>query len=76
MNQEYQVIIIGSGPAGLTAGLYTARGRLSSLLIERGLIGGLIGNVERIENYPGFPEGVAGYELGPLIHQQATKFGL
>jgi thioredoxin reductase (NADPH) len=76
MNEEYEVVIIGGGPAGLTAGLYTARARLKSLLVEKGLIGGQIVNAELVENYPGFPEGISGYDLTQLIHQQATKFGL
>lgn len=73
---NYDVIIIGGGPAGLTAGLYTARARLESLIIEKAIIGGQITNTERVENFPGFPEGISGFELGQLIHQQATKFGL
>jgi thioredoxin reductase (NADPH) len=76
MNKEYQVVIIGGGPAGLSAGLYTSRARLSTLLIERGLVGGLITETELVENYPGFPEGIGGLELGQLMHQQATKYGL
>lgn len=72
----YEVVIIGAGPAGLSAGLYTARGRLKSLLIERGLFGGQINNTERIENYPGFPEGIDGLKLGQLMLEQATKYGL
>ena len=75
-NRDYDVVIIGAGPAGLTAGLYASRARLNSLLIERGLVGGQIANAERVENYPGFPEGISGYELGELMHQQATKYGL
>jgi thioredoxin reductase (NADPH) len=74
--RNYDVVIIGGGPAGLTAGLYTARARLSSLLIEKALIGGLMTNAERIETFPGFPEGISGFDLGQLMHQQATKFGL
>jgi len=76
MTKEYEVIIIGGGPAGLTAGLYTSRDRLNSLLIERRLVGGQIVNAQRVENYPGFPEGISGFELGQLMHQQATKYGL
>ncbi len=76
MNKEYGVIIIGGGPAGLSAGIYTARARLSSLLVEKGIIGGLITDAEVVENYPGFPEGISGYDLTQLMYQQATKFGL
>ena len=73
---HYDVIIIGGGPAGLTAGLYTSRAKLNSLLIEKGLVGGQIGTAEKVENYPGFPEGISGFELGELMHRQATKYGL
>ncbi|UCC90852.1 MAG: thioredoxin-disulfide reductase [Dehalococcoidia bacterium] len=76
MNREYEVVIIGGGPAGLTAGLYSSRARLNSLLIEKGLVGGQILNAEKVDNYPGFPEGISGLELGQLMHQQATKYGL
>ena len=76
MTEEYEVIIIGAGPAGLTAGLYTSRARLNSLLIERGLMGGQIVNAEQVDNYPGFPEGISGFELGQLMHQQAIKYQL
>jgi len=76
MNKEYGVIIIGGGPAGLSAGIYTARARLSSLLVEKGIIGGLITDAEVVENFPGFPEGISGYDLTQLMYQQATKFGL
>ena len=76
MGKNYQVLIIGGGPAGLTAGLYCARSRLNTLLIEKGIIGGQITNAERVENYPGFPKGISGIELGQLIHEQATSYGL
>jgi len=76
MNEKYDVVISGGGPAGLTAGLYASRANLNSLLIEKGLVGGQIANAERVENYAGFPEGINGFELGQLMHQQATKHGL
>jgi thioredoxin reductase (NADPH) len=73
---KYEVIIIGGGPAGLTAGLYTSRVGLKSLLMERGIVGGQIINATLVENYPGFPQGISGAELGSLMHQQAVKYGL
>ncbi|GAI94062.1 unnamed protein product, partial [marine sediment metagenome] len=71
MTKAYEVVIIGGGPAGLSAGIYTARARLSSLLIEKGLIGGQVANAELVENYPGFPEGISGYDLTELMQRQA-----
>jgi len=73
---KYEVIIIGGGPAGLTAGLYTSRAGLKSLLVERGIVGGQIINATLVENYPGFPQGISGLELGSLMHQQAVKYDL
>jgi thioredoxin reductase (NADPH) len=73
---KYEAIIVGGGPAGLTAGLYSARAGLKTLLLERGMFGGQIVNAHRVENYPGFPDGISGYELASLIHQQATKYGI
>ena len=72
----YDVIIIGGGPAGLTAGLYASRANLNSLLIEKGLVGGQISTAEKVDNYPGFPDGIDGFELTDLMHRQATKYGL
>ena len=74
--EKYDIIIIGGGPAGLSAGIYTARARLKSLLIERGAIGGQIINTEWVENYPGFPDGISGIDLTTAMHKQAEKFGL
>jgi len=73
---DYDVTIIGGGPAGLTAGLYAARAGLKSLLVEQGTFGGQIVNARLVENYPGFPEGISGPELGEFMRRQATKYGL
>jgi thioredoxin reductase (NADPH) len=73
---EYEVVIIGGGPAGLAAGLYTSRAGLKSLLVERGIFGGQIVNARLVENYPGFPQGIPGLDLGALMHQQALRYGL
>jgi len=75
-SNKYDVIIIGGGPAGLSAGIYTARARLSTLLIERAAIGGQIINAARVENYPGYTDGVSGVDLTQAMHQQAEKFGV
>ncbi len=72
----YDIIIIGGGPAGLTAGLYASRAKLKSLLIEKGLTGGLVATTELVENYPGFEEGILGAELAQKMEKQAKKFGL
>ena len=70
------VAIIGGGPAGLTAGLYAARGGASVTLYEELFPGGQIAKTPLVENYPGFPDGVVGYEVGSLLQKQAEKFGL
>lgn len=72
----FEVIIIGGGPAGLTAGLYTSRAGLKSLLLEKGVFGGQITNAEHVENFPGFPQGISGIELGDLMREQAEKYNL
>jgi len=72
----YDVIIIGGGPAGLTAGLYTCRAGLRSLLIEKSFVGGQIVNAPLLENYPGFPDGISGFDLMEKMQKQAEKFGL
>lgn len=74
--KKYELIIVGGGPAGLTAGIYASRARLKTLLIEKAFWGGQIINADLVENYPGFPEGISGFDLGQLIYQQAMKFGL
>jgi thioredoxin reductase (NADPH) len=70
------IAIIGGGPAGLTAGLYAARGGASVTLYEELFPGGQIAKTPLVENYPGFPDGVVGYEIGSLLQKQAEKFGL
>ena len=72
----YDVIIIGGGPGGLSAGIYTARARLKTLLIERAAVGGQIINSAVVENYPGFADGIGGIELTQAMHKQAEKFGM
>ena len=72
----YDVIIIGGGTAGLTAGIYTCRAGLRTLMLERLMPGGQVINAESIENFPGFPNGISGAEIGPLMQQQAMNYGL
>ncbi len=76
VSREYDVVIVGGGPAGLAAGLYTSRSRLKSLLIEKSATGGWIANAGMVENYPGFPKGITGLELADLMTEQAIKYGL
>ncbi len=73
---EYDLIIIGGGPAGLTAGIYAGRARLCALLLEKLIHGGQMMTTDLIENYPGFPEGISGYELSDRMRKQAERFGL
>lgn len=75
MADNHDVIIIGAGPAGLSAGLYCGRARLETLLLEKAIAGGQAATTDFIENYPGFPEGIGGYYLTELMAQQARKFG-
>jgi thioredoxin reductase (NADPH) len=73
---DYDVIIIGGGPAGLTAGIYTGRARLKALLVEKLIHGGQMMTTDFVENYPGFPEGISGSELSDRMRKQAERFGL
>ena len=77
MNENvYDIAIVGGGPAGLTAGLYAKRAAMSTILLERYLPGGQVLLTERIENYPGFPEGITGLELINRMKEQALNLGL
>ena len=75
MSNIYDVIIIGGGPGGLTAGIYTSRERLKTLLLEKELCGGLLAITDLIENYPGFADGIKGMDLIAKFKKQAEKFG-
>jgi len=75
MPEQFDVVIIGAGPAGLAAAIYTGRARLNTIVLEKGIPGGQILITDRIENYPGFPEGAAPFELMEGFHKQAVKFG-
>ncbi len=74
--EDYDVIVIGGGAAGMTAAIYLGRARLKTLLIEKSLKGGLATYTSEIENYPGFPEGIDGTKLMNLFDRQAKKFGV
>ncbi len=73
---HYDLIIVGGGPAGLTAAIYAAREGMDTLIIERGGVGGQAGSTERIDNYPGFAEGITGAELADRMREQAERFGV
>jgi thioredoxin reductase (NADPH) len=76
MCSTYDVIIVGGGPTGLTAAIYAARENQSVLIIEKSAPGGQAGVTERLDNYPGFPDGVAGHELADRMRRQAERYGV
>ena len=73
--KKHEVIMIGAGPAALTAAIYTTREDIETLLFERGVPGGLAAVTDWVDNYPGFPEGIAGLELAENLNKQAERFG-
>lgn len=73
---DYDLIIIGGGPAGLTAGIYAGRARLCAILLEKLIHGGQMMTTDLVENYPGFPEGISGFDLSDRMRKQAERFGL
>jgi thioredoxin reductase (NADPH) len=76
VDSDYELVIIGGGPAGVTAGIYAARARLKTLLIEKALIGGQINYTDMIDNYPGFKNGISSFELSQNFEHQIKELGL
>jgi len=72
---DHEVIMIGAGPTALTASIYTTREDIETLLLEKGVIGGLAAVTDWVDNYPGFPEGISGLDLAENLHKQAERFG-
>ncbi|HKL25083.1 MAG TPA: FAD-dependent oxidoreductase, partial [Desulfuromonadales bacterium] len=72
----YDVVIVGGGPAGLTAGLYTSRAKLKTLLVEKMILGGQVMTTTKVENYPGFPGGIEGPDLMVRFQEHCQEFGL
>src|SRR5437870_1975223 len=73
--QDFDLIVVGAGVAGLTAAMFAVRYGLKVAVVEQTGAGGQNSTAERIENFPGFPRGIAGHEFGPLLHEQAEAAG-
>lgn len=71
----YDVAVVGAGPTGLAAAVYTTREDLKTIVVDKGVVGGLIATTETVDNYPGFPDGVGGIELAERMQKQAERFG-
>lgn len=71
----HQLVIIGGGPAALAAAVYTTREDIETVIVEKGVVGGLAAITDSVENYPGFPEGISGLELAQRLEKQAERFG-
>ena len=74
LKDHYELVILGGGPAGLSAGLYAARARLDHVLIEKGAPGGQVLNTDWVDNYPGFPDGLSGFDLAEKMTEHAKRF--
>lgn len=74
--ESYDLVIVGGGPTGLTTGIYAARENLHTLIVDRSALGGQAGVTERLDNYPGFPEGIGGADLADRFAQQAQRYGV
>src|SRR5450432_1111194 len=73
--RDFDLVVVGAGVAGLTAAMFAGRHGLRVVVLDRIGVGGQIINAERIDNWPGFPQGIGGHELGPLLHEQAEAAG-
>src|SRR3990167_900809 len=71
----HDLVVVGAGPAALTAAIYTTREDIDTVLIEKGAVGGLAAVTDWVDNYPGFPDGIAGLELAEKLEKQAERFG-
>ena len=74
-SKHHAIIMIGAGPASLAAAVYTTREKIDTLLLEKGIIGGYAAITDKVDNYPGFPDGIAGLELSERLEKQARRFG-